>query len=127
MLCRTISSNHQAGKHKSSWTGNDASGFFNSCAVSTTNTPLHLELFWRVNTSTTPYLVGYYLLDLAQLLHNGLIRTDPNGDYRVVIYHDTNPQGVITLSNGDSVAGFDASLGSFYISTARNGTSRYYL
>ncbi len=71
-------------------TGNDQSNRKNSMTVSKEHmkSPFYIEIRWKSKKDESPYLVGKYSLDLAQLLDQQYVREESSGRIRLIIVHN---------------------------------------
>jgi hypothetical protein len=72
------------------WCGDDKKGRYkHSAPVRLLESPLRLALHWRCSPGSPTKLVGYYRLNLSELLRQGYIRTDTKpGEVRLQFVHE---------------------------------------
>jgi hypothetical protein len=73
--------------HDQRWTGNDESRFQHHGVVALSESPLTIQLRWRVSAGRQVKLVGYFRLHLRELLDADLIRTEERGTVRLRSFH----------------------------------------
>ncbi len=100
-LCVQKLSEEQASRLKlRRWIFNDASNRIYSCAVPITECPCNIRLSWKRDADAQVHLVGYFRLDLKELLDKGFIREDSKSGYvRVNMLRDDRGRILLQVSS----------------------------
>lgn len=93
----------------SRWTGNDASGYFNSALVNITDTR-DLVLHWRKTKDHKPVFVGCFRMYPRNLIRAGHC-AEKGGKVRIILYHIENGDIRLSGHRHDPVALFLGKLG----------------
>ena len=70
------------------WNGNDTSARNHHGLVPITQSPLDIALFWKTSATAVPRLIGFYSLNLSNLLAAGYVGPTKTGKVRLRFYHD---------------------------------------